>query len=313
MGFRLRATFESVRLALKVILRRPTVFLSIFVVTGLSAIVTLTLLAAYYPEVSGVIATRIVKEKSGLEIVDGVGDSIVCPAFVDGVGDVIVVAVGDNPRFWGMLNIKPLGWGEAILGSTLASRIGVSEGAILKVNMGGSTYEVRVAGARRFNNFLDVTVIAKVNVTSGSSCLSYEVSEHEVVTIIKAVSSETSKSLSTWYILSLVALTLAITVSSLKTIKDLDKEILELEAQGLRVSHLAYGLATSFTLATLTGSSYGYVLFSIVTSTLGSHLDVYLPPPPTSQDVLLRAVATPALVAMLAPLVAGALIWRHRS
>jgi len=305
----LSGILQGLRLALKVTLRRSSVFLSISTVVALSTVITLALLAAVYPQASQPLLERMLRPVEGLGVSVGPGDARLCWALVGGVEAPVLVA-DSSSEAWRVLGVKPLMEGEAVLGSLLASKARVGVGDVVEVEVGGLKFNVRVASVKVFNSFLDSVMVAGLELPEGLDCINYRVVVYDRATVASAASSEAVGALTQWYALSLVALAIASTVVSLKAYRDLEGEVAELEAQGLRRLYVALAVSLSLASASAIGFSYGFVLYSIAVSTLGSRMGVYLPPPPLTQEAILRALAAPFILVLVSSLAVGVALWR---
>jgi hypothetical protein len=83
-----------------------------------------------------------------------------------------------------------------------------------------------VGGVVRFNNILDAAVIASSKSNITGCTLGYRVSDYSPLDVIVASSSQVAQSLTQWYFVSIIALTIAVTLASLKALLDLEGELL---------------------------------------------------------------------------------------
>ncbi len=302
--------------ALKVVSRRTSVFLTVSTVAALSTVVTLALLASDYPVVSENLVLDHLKRRIGLSIVeDGSSEVGVCRGFLEygGYGlEVLVLIPLSNSSFWSLYNVREPDGGSILLGYMVFDVLKPVVGGLASLDVDGRIYSVKVGGVVRFNNALDIAVIASPKLGITGCTLGYRISDYNPLDVIVAFSRQLSGSLAQWYTISLIALALAVTLASLKALLDLEGELLELEAQGAPRGLVLIALVVAFTFSTLTGVSYGFVLSSIASSTLASYIGFYIPPPPLTMGFLVKALLLPSIVSAIVPVVVGVMVWRFK-
>jgi hypothetical protein len=307
----------SLWISLKVILRRTPVFLAISTIVALSTVVTIALIASEYPAVTSHMLLERLKPGAGLKLVEGgPGDVGVCLGSLERGGvslEVLILVPSPNTSFWSYYKVGEPRAGSILVGRGVSELLGVRGGDLVRLSVGGEVLDVVVSGVIRFNNFLDLAVVAPSSFGSRGCSLGYVVSEYSPLDVVKAFSEQLSGSLTQWYAVSLIALAVAITLASLKTLLDLEGELSEMEAQGAPRGLVLAGLPVAFAFSTATGASYGFVLSSIAASTLGSYMGLYIPPPPLTPMLLLKTLIIPSIISITVPLVVGVLLWRFKA
>jgi ABC-type lipoprotein release transport system permease subunit len=311
-----RALAYGFWVTLKIVLRKTSVFLAISSIVALSTVVTLALLASEYPMVSTQVLLENLKPRAGLVVVEGERAEIgVCWGLLEYGGrslEVLVVTPSSNTSLWEQFKVKEPGEGSALVGYRLSEALGLSQGGSARLTIGNEAGNVSIAGVVRFNNLLDLAVITSPELSVTGCTLGYKISDHTPLDVILASSSQLAKSLTQWYIVGLAALTVAITLASVKALLDLEGELLDMEAQGAPRGLVLLTLPLAFTLSTLTGVSYGFILSSIVASTLSSYMGLYIPPPPLTPWLLVKVLGIPSLLSIITPLTVGVTLWRFR-
>ena len=300
-------------ISLKILLRKTSVFLVISTIIALSTVVTLALIASEYPLVLSQVVSRYPRHDVGLIIGDGEVDVRICWGFLayEGRGlEVLVLTSTMDSSFWRYYKFREVDPSSIIVGYRVSEVLELRSGSLANLTVNGETFNVKVAFVTRFNNFLDSTIITSYNITGCS--MGYKLSSYNPLDVVSAISRELSHSLTQWYLVSLIALTVAVALASLKAVIDVREDVLILDAQGVPRGLMLLALLSSFTFSTLTGVSYGFVLSSIVVSVLGSYTGVYIPSPSPTSWLLVRVLLIPVLVSVTTPLIVGVILWRFR-
>jgi hypothetical protein len=312
----LKALASGLWLSLKVVLRRTSVFLAISSIVALSTVVTLALIASEYPVVSTQLLLERLRPGVGLTVVESPRAEIgVCWGLLEYGGrglEVLVVAPSSNTSFWKHFKVEEPGSGSVLIGYRVSEALELSRGGLARLTIDSEARNVMVGGVVRFNSILDAAVIASSKSNITGCTLGYRVSDYSPLDVIVASSSQVAQSLTQWYFVSIIALTVAVTLASLKALLDLEGELLDLEAQGAPRGLVLLALPIAFTLSTLTGASYGFILSSIAASTLSSYMGLYIPPPPITPWLLAKILAAPSLISTITPLAVGVTLWRFR-
>lgn len=300
-------TLPGLVYAFKIVLRRPTVFLSLATLMALSTVVSIVVLSSEYPSTSQDLIASVLESGLGLSHSEG----LTCEAIVEAGSlklTVTVLALEGDSRLWSVLKLKPPGAGSALLGYWVAGSLGVKPGDTVTLTVDGVRVNVTVGGYYRVNSILDTMVILGGGI--GSCTSPYDVGEHSPSEVMGALSTQLSESLTQWYTVSLAALAMASLVSSYKALRDLEAEIAKLEAQGLSRMHVLAALSVSTAALIFIGASYGLVIFDLIVSATSSYMGIYMPTPGVSWSFALKAIIAPATVSLMTSTLSGVISWR---
>lgn len=295
-----------------VILRKPSVFLSVSTLAALSLIVCIALLSSSYISFFADVLSKRVSYGLGLVISDH-GEVMVCQVFVEGISSSVesyIVVAKPNSTLWRFLRVSAPKDGEALAGLTLSQKLNIKGKDNIGVLLEDSRLNYSIIGVYRFNNFLDVALLVADSSIDCKYRVYYNITDYNPVEVIRALNTQISYSLRYWYYISLIALIIASILSTAKSQKDLEHEIRELEAQGYNRVYVAITYPIILAVSTSIGSSYGIVIFDIIVSSLGAHFKIYYPPPPLTLDIILDTLIKPTLAAMASSLMSGAVFWR---